>query len=509
MKKIPLYILLSLLLVSCNIFKGKSSQKNSSAQQVAATPTFDTWNFVLWDYADEVTTDPSTAQAHWKTLIGFVQQNKIRRVITFIKDPSQYPFYSINQTPDQQYFIYWAKTFAAQCPSCDLQVFFDRTAFNSQITTHGPTDLPSPFASITTTNFLNLPDKMTWVWGMLGMGVPIKEVDLDPECSFNTPSDCGSAPNLGGGMGAKQLLINFMNYYRYQNSRFSNVRLGVCLGFDVKSLTFLNLSTLPLPSNGDEYDLNQLLPANCNYYNFPTKIAPTTWWGANSPAPLLDSVYIEAYDHSIPYNFTLQSNPTLAATNMLHLYRDEPYMPGSGLISFSSTSKQLTGINTQFLTQGVTDGTPFGVVQGPSMTTIGLVNGSLPITNTSATFYSNATLSGNSMAYSISESPIKWVFPSVNPKVNPQLLNNICFMFSLEPNPVDQQPNTPYFGTWTLDQFLLFMATFYSQGQTALPIYTQSSYPDPTVYTPLPKNFGIYDFRQLQANPNFSSLFPQ
>jgi hypothetical protein len=81
-------------------------------------------------------------------------------------------------------------------------------------------------------------------------------------------------------------------------------------------------------------------------------------------------------------------------------------------------------------------------------------------------------------------------------------------MFSFEPNPIDKQQNFQYFGNWTLDGFLQFMMNFYSLGQTTLPIYTKSSDPDPTVYVPLPLNFGIYDFRQLQANPAYSQLFP-
>jgi hypothetical protein len=458
----------------------------------ADTPSFASWNFVLWDYADEVT-NVKTAQTHWSNLIAFAQKNNLRRVITMIKDPSQFPFFDINQQKGNQYFIYWAQTFAKTVPNCDLCVFFDLTAFtNPKLTPAMPTDLPDPFLKLDSTTFLNLPDKMSWVLAMAQLGAPIKEVDLDPECD-------PVGPGVGGGMGAKQLLINYMNYFRNQNASLKNVRLGLCLGFDVKSLTFVNLSNLPLPNAADEYNLDNLLPADDNYYNFPTKIAPGNWWGSSSSRPLLDSVYIEAYDNTTPYNFTLQNNPALAAENMLHLYRDEPYMPGTGTITVNTKSKQVTGIGTQFVTQGVTDGTPFGVTQGSSGTIAGRVNGSNPITATQATFYSTSQVNGTSVPYLISESPVKWTFPSIDPNYNPQLLNNICFMFSIEPK---------YFGGWTLSNFLLFMTNFYNFGQSALPIYTKAMNDTQTIYVPLPNNFGIYDFRQLQINPNYSSLFP-
>ena len=188
-----LLLLSCLLLTACN-FNTKPDRKSS-----APPSNFAGWNFVLWDYADEVTPDPQTAQQHWQTLIGFIQKNNIRRVITMIKDPSNFPFFDLNQSPSDQYFIYWAIQLSKLAPNCDLQVFFDKDAFKSIAKPLPPFDLPDPFHKLTETTFANLPDKMCWVVAMRNMGVPIKEIDLDPECdALFADCDPSNSKNIGG-----------------------------------------------------------------------------------------------------------------------------------------------------------------------------------------------------------------------------------------------------------------------------------------------------------------------
>lgn len=454
---------------------------------------FASWNFVLWDTADEVVST-ETAQAHWGDLIAFAQKNNPKRVITMIKNPSQIPFFDVQKQLGNQYFLYWAQAFAQAIPNCDLCVLFDRTAFtNPKLTLAVPTDLPAPFLKLSSTTFLNLSAKMSWTLAMLRLGAPIKEVDLDPECG-------PVGVKVGGKKGAKQLLINYMNYFRTQNATLNGIRLGVSLGFDDKALTFVNLSNLPLPSEQDEYNLDALLPAALNYYQFPTKVSPGNWWGIGSSRPLLDSIYVQVYNSLIPYNFTLQDNPQLAAANMLHLYRDEPYMPGKGTITLNTHSKQVVGKGTQFLRQGVVDGTPIGVAQKDSVKIAGKVNGKnreFPISATGATLNANSQVAGTNLTYFLSEVPIQWTAPSIDLNYNPQLTNQICLMFSLEPS---------YFGEWTLDAFLTFVSNFYQKGQSALPIYTQAMRGQQPVYLPLSPFFGIYDFKQIQTNKNYSTL---
>lgn len=465
----------------------------------ADPPTFDTWNFVLWDYADEVV-DVKTAQAHWETLIKFVAKNKIRRVITYIKDPSTYAFFDINQQQGNNYFLYYAKQFVTQFKGqCDLCVFFDRWKFqNPKLAPAVPNDLPSVFPSINTTTFLNLNDKMSWVLGMSQL-VNIAEVALDPECDFAPPTP--SNP-----LGAYQLLVNYMNYFRnYHSSEIKNVRIGICYGFDEKPMTFVNLSTLPLPANGD-YNLQTYVSnADVNYYYFPTVIDPN--WQSHFTAPIVDSVYIEAYDNTIPYNFTLSSTPDIAAQNMLHLDRDEAYKPGTGTITVNANNpKELDGTNTMF-TKEVVQSVPVSLQQKDgSYQFAGLVD--QVTSDTVMTINSDSQAQGINANFMISESPLKWWYPCIDPSTNPNLLGNICMMFSLE--------NT-FFGQngWTLEAFLQFVNTFYSSGQTsgnpALPIYSEAMTPGDNpepVFVSLPRNFGVYDFYQIQTNPIYKSLLP-
>lgn len=483
-----------------------------TAPMVAAPPVpdFASWNFVLWDYADEVSDVPS-AQQHWSSLVAFAQKNQIKRVITIIKDPGKNPFFDANQQSGNQYFIYWAGQLAKTAPNCDLCVFFELSPFtNGGVFSSVPADLPPPFPSLKNTGFGTWQEKLSWVvlisQQLKAQGITsIKEIDFDPECPGNGTVDP---------MEAKQLLINYLNLCRTQVPDLAKMRLGICVGFDMKQLTFANLSNLPLPgpgpdpSNPSAYDIQSLLPSP-NYYYFPTLFAPNNWWGSKSTSPLLDSIYVEAYDHSTPYNFTLENTPSVAAANTLHLFRDEPYMPATGTITIlSSSPKTVTGTGTDFINQGVVDGTPVGVLQGSSIAILGRVDGA-PSSATSAVFYANSLMPVTNSGYYISESPIKWFYPAIDPSFNPQLLNNICMMFSLEPNPTDApyQQKYQFFGNWTLDAFLQFVNSFYQLGQTTWPIYSNSSIPN-TPNVPLPNNFGIYDFRQIQQNPKYQSLLP-
>jgi hypothetical protein len=61
----------------------------------ALFPALATQPFVLWEYADDVTSVVQTGITHWKDLAAFIAQNNITRVITDIKDPSHFPFFDV------------------------------------------------------------------------------------------------------------------------------------------------------------------------------------------------------------------------------------------------------------------------------------------------------------------------------------------------------------------------------------------------------------------------------
>ena len=362
-------------------------------------------------------------------------------------------------------------TYASKLPkSCELAVLFDLSGFNwDSVTppTPNPSALPSPYPALPA-YFLDLPLKMEWVRQMISLGIPIKEVVLDPQPAA-----------VHGDVAEYQLLIDFMDYYCTINNL--DVHLGVTYGISEKEPTYANLSVFPTPPG--------LTPPG----NFPPVTLGYTSpeWRSSSTNPLLTYVYIQVYEPDIPYIFTLPNNPVLAAASLLHNFRDEPYLLGTGDITFSSSAKEVTGANTVFATgiPAVTEDMPIGVMQSGNILRIGIVSEDVPVTNTTLSFNSNPPLSGTNSPFYQTEIINKWTFPYTTSSVT----NNIVLMFSFENEANNQDP---FFGTWTTDQFMSFLQSFHSQGQGSMSFYSQ----DGSTTIPMGPLFGIYDFNIFQTN---------
>ncbi len=443
-------------------------QKRKSSLRSSA---FSTYPFVLWDYAEDIqSTSPNSGPVHWNNLLQFISENTITRVITNIKNPSTFPFFSVQQKTNS--FISYAK----QLPSsCELAVLFDLSSFILNETSSGPAPsaLPSPYPALPS-YFQQLPEKMDWVRQMIGLGVNIKEVVLDPQPAKEH-----------GTVGDYQLLIDFMDYFCTVNNL--EVRLAVTYGISERTPAYANLDVFPTDSG--------LVPLPDNFPPL-TKGLLAPEWRPHSIEPLLDHVYIQAYEPDMPYVFTLSADPILAATSLLHNFRDEPYVQGIGTISFSSTSTEIKGSGTSFLKGNpktgllaVIEDMPIGVMQAGNILPIGIVSESVPITATTLSFNSPPPISGNNLPFYQTEIINKWVFPFTNPIV----ASKIYIMFSFENFKNNQDP---FFGTWSADQFMVFLNSFYTQGQNSLPIYMQSE----DVSIPLSNNFVIYDFNIFDQN---------
>lgn len=445
----------------------RSNPKPTEPKLKKSGSVFSSYPFVLWDYAEDIASgDTPSATLHWNNLLQFISENTITRVITDIKDPSHFPFFGVNAEGSS--FMSYANKLPA---SCELAVLFALSGFvwdSDSPPIPNPSALPSPYPALPS-YFLDLPLKMEWVKQMIEMGVPIKEVVLDPQPV--TPS--GSTADY-------QLLIDFMDYFCTINDL--NIHLAVTYGVDVKEPTYSNLSTFPTPSN--------LAPPG--YFPPITSGYTSPEWRPGSTSPLLKHVYIQVYEPDMPYIFTLKNNPVLAATSLLHNFRDEPYIQGTGTITFSSSSKDVMGTDTVFNTgiPPVIEDMPIGVIQSGDMLRIGIVSEDVPVTESTLSFNSNPPISGVNQAFYQTEIVNKWTFPYTSPEV----VDNIVLMFSFE-NQLNNED--PFFGTWTTDQFMSFLQSFYSQGQEdTLPIY----YQDGSTGISLPSNFGIYDFNIFQEN---------
>ena len=449
-----------------NLIRSKTTTPPPIEELLESSP-FSSYPFVLWDYAEDIQSTDSTSDAtHWTNLLAFISKNTITKVITNVKDPSTFPFFGVSA--EGASFM----TYAATIPSsCELAILFELSDFAWDSTpppTPNPAALPSPYPALPS-YFADLPLKMEWVRQMIDLGIPIKEVVLDAQ-PIDPPGDFAEY----------QLLINYMDYFCTVNN-LDNLRLAMTYGINVKEPTLSNLSSFPTPIN--------LAPPG----NFPPLTSGFTApeWRPSTTHALLGQVYIQVYEPDMPYIFTLPNNPTLAATSLLHNFRDEPYILGEGTISFSPSSKVVTGTNTAFLTSvpPVTADMPIGVLQSNAMVLVGLVSETVPITENSLSVNSNPSSSGTNLPFYQTELINKWTFPFTTQKV----VNNICLIFSFE----NQENNKdPFFGTWTQDQFMDFLTLFLKYGNTTLPFYMKDS------NTPLsiPSNIGIYDFVIFQEN---------
>lgn len=452
-----------------NLILSKTTPKKTAPiKNLLESSAFSSYPFTLWDYAEDIqSTVASSGATHWTNLLAFISDNTIKKLITNVKDPSTFPFFGVSAEGPS--FM----TYAAKLPSsCELSILFELSDFawdSTPAPTPNPAALPSPYPALPS-YFRDLPLKMEWVRQMIQIhGILITEVVLDAQ-PLNPPGDFAEY----------QLLINYMDYFRKVNN-LDNLRLAMTYGINVKEPTLSNLSSFPTPNN--------LAPPG----NFPPLTGGFTApeWRPDTTYPLLDQVYLQVYEPDMPYIFTLANNPTLAATSLLHNFRDEPYILGEGTISFSPSSRGITGTNTAFLTSvpPVTADMPIGVLQSNEMTLVGLVSETVPITETSLSVNSNPSIGGTNLPFYQTELINKWTALFTTQEV----VNNICLMFSFE----NQKNNKdPFFGTWTEDQFMDFLTSFLKQGNTTLPFYMQ----DPSTPLSIPANIGIYDFVIFQDN---------
>lgn len=427
--------------------------------------TFSQQPFLLWDYAEGVTTDPATGVTHWEELLAFINANNITTLVTYIKDPSSFPFFNQYTTGPS------VMTYLAKVPStCTIYAMYDSSGFElpSPYPAASPTQLPSPYPALPN-YFSNLPGKMLWAQQATNFLNRQISAAIDPQ------------PPTPALPGQYQLLIDFMDYYRTENN-LTNMLLCITFGISSKNPTYSNTSTFPIPQ---DLQTQLYLPPIT-----PGDTSPE--WRPGTTYPLLNLVVIQAYEDDMPYIFTIPTEPKTAADDLLHNFRDEPYLLGEGTISIDPGSKNVVGTGTQFVhgTYPIQADMPIGLLINGNIVKVGIVNESTPITDTTFSFYSSyGTGTSGSVPFYQTEIVNKWTFPYITSDQP----SRICIMFSFENM---QNNQDPFFGTWTTEQFMLFLKSFYNDGQTELPFY----YQDANTSIPLPDNFGIYDFKIYQSN---------
>lgn len=460
-------------------------------------------NFTLWDI-DEDSPGTTTYQQHYAGLVTFVQTNYIRRVIVYPKDPDYNPFFLLSKqnVKDPNTFAYYIQQLVNL--GCQVEIQFDYSNFaESQpftpVYTYNNTQIPS-----NDFYFANLPQKMNWVAGIMKLIPQVRGVTIDPEDSDNTQGNT-----------AYQLIINYMDMYRYDSSnQVPNMKTGMTFGINVRNFSFANATNFTYNASQPVY-YQYTMPScyTATLQRFPgvpyvdKSVSPSVTypnedissWRPSpvSTAPLLDTVYIQAYEDDMPYIFTLSSNPELAGQALVNALSGIPYVPCTGTITTTKNSKSVVGSGTSFTSDLV--GLPIGVGVVPNVTTIGIVNSVTDSTH--LTLNGPATAVVSQQPYLTTEISMKWVFPYASK----QTANRIYLMFSVE---TDAEDGHQFFGTWTLNEFMSFVKAFYAQGQVQgiyqAPPGSSTSYctavGNPSMI-PLPNNFAIFTYyKLLQTN---------
>ncbi len=175
---------------------------------------------------------------------------------------------------------------------------------------------------------------MNWLVALMNV-VPgvISGVTIDPE-----------GPGSGGNDGYQQV-INYIDQYRSTLGP-ANLQIGMTFGIDAKPMTFANLDTFPINSLYISPHTDPPVPSQYFPFTLPS-------YRNGNQAPLLNNVYLQAYEPDFSLIFTENLDPVTAANTFIQALQDIPYKTSYGTIT--TTSGQITGTyidGGQFVSEG-------------------------------------------------------------------------------------------------------------------------------------------------------------
>lgn len=294
-------------------FNAAVRQARSSTKGAPPDSGFAEQRFILWDY-NEDSPNTNSYQKHYADLFLFAVTEGVRKVIVFPKNPSisTNAFFQIsNQNPsNENCFAFWVRLLSLL--KIEVEILFESDAFVDNVPSTPLYSLPDMFY------FQDLPMKMNWVQQLCQI-IPgaITGVTIDPEDPLST------------GNNGYQQVINYMDQYRFGNG-LPTLKLGMTFGIDAKPMTFSNLDTFPINSD-------YITPPPNDY--FPSNPLPT-YRAAGNNVPLLNNVYLQAYEPDFTYVFRENLNPTEAADTFISALQDIPYKPSTGKITTSTSTLQ-------------------------------------------------------------------------------------------------------------------------------------------------------------------------
>ncbi len=496
-----------------------------------STPSFDSMNFVMWDYRDAAPGQVSLSTYH-EWLLTYCHEHPPQRLVLYVTDPTlpNFGFYTANAQPvtipGSMNFVGFLKQLRLQSPGVEVEVLIDRSSWQNVATPPSSGLLPLPDV------WNALPDAFTWLTTLMGNsalagGNPIKGLTIDPEMGCENPNTgCVLTDNTCPCASiAYQRIVDWLDHQKRVNG-LSALRIGLALEVDSQNFAKLNVSDFPM-----SHDLIQVLSnASPELASFTQGSEPPSWrTAAGDNSSLLQSVYLEAYvgcgqvpgggqiltqgsywrwmtsggcnDSATP----VPTSPAVAALAFQRSLQRIPSVPGVGSIVATpqgGNNVLITGTGTNFnysdqicpyedytrIAISKPDGTFIPDITQQVSWVLPLSSGdALPSALSAGATGQQVTAGTSPLPFYYTEIPFDWGAPSMTPT----MVNRIFFAFSAEKETV-----LPFFGYWTLDNFVSFVDQFRNATQGTDPtkfIYKDSS--GHGIAMPM-NNFAIYDLKQ-------------
>ncbi len=468
---------------------GQLGIKNGSRLDVflagQGTPSFPSWGLTLWDYRDDAPANVGFA-SYYRTLLDFAKTYGFKKIITYITSTNAGPAYADFYNPaaplvagSTTNFLSFLHTAADEIPGVAVEAMIDIASFAAAPGTNNTSGLPLPDV------WVSIVPAMEWTADLAGpaAGSAFTGLTIDPEFSrTNSPAPAADPAD------AYQMLANYMDKFKLDRG-LTNLHSGMTFSIDAVTLTFVNRSDFPLLPN---LKPSPSLGTKTNSAGLPA------WRTNDSAGPLLQNVYLQAYEGDFAYWMAVgKTNPSLGAQYLNSALRDMPYllMPGT-LATAGDTAKPFPVTGTGTILTNLGAGQAISLIVSPGVLFPDQSQGltwttdadAAPTSNISALInglYTNIPSPG--LPFLSTEVTMKWRFPYITP----DMAKGITLLFSAE-----NGTNIPFMGSWQPQTFLSFLDAFHQLGQTTNPLTAVYSLSE-SEGLPLPKNYGLYDYKQL------------
>lgn len=490
--------------------------KNSSTP--SAVQKFNNQSFTLWLLAKELNDLPT----YYSNIVTFCKNHNIKKVVWYLGYTSQSAsFYDPHSTNPSSFVQLLTNANTALPATTQLELRIECASMAPSFLYTGASPAPTAPTFTVLPNYMSssqgcLYNCLWWVRDLFKAVSPIKPnlisgVTIDPQnnCTSDVLPYTINADLTSAAIIADQALVNYLDEFASVNADFYPLQRGMTFDGSAKKQIFGNRATLPITDpllindTSLVYDTSNGL--SMYFYNktSPTRTAP--WTRPDPTAPFLHNVYPQLYNLQAPFIYTLSNQPQLAGIKFLQFLSSIPYCPGltsngtPSHISFTQGSKDIIGLGTRFDTElnssGLNGNSPLAVIDqnGQQQCLIPTTDPSTACGAKVSTITDDTHLSlASPVTINTPSTPLPWLYTETEINyleyaLTPEMVSGISMTFSAEGDPAHA-----FFGTWTLDQFMNFMTTFYAQGQTSYSPYRSASAP-----IQVPNLFTIFTYEEM------------